>query len=88
MYAPPITGLGIVAMSAPIFPTKLISIRRIAPVRTTQREATPVNPIRPIFSVYDVVATAPRVPAIAQFKPSAPIPLLIMEGVGSGRPAT
>ena len=51
MYAPPMTGLGIVAISAESFPMKLMTISRIAPVRTTHREATPVRPIRPIFSV-------------------------------------
>ena len=33
------------------FPTKLMRISRIAPVRTTHRDATPVRPISPTFSV-------------------------------------
>jgi len=88
MYAPPITGLGMVAIRAESLPSMLMAMRIMAPARTTQREATPVRPISPMFSVYDVVPTAPKSPAKAQFAPSAPIPRLMVFSSGSERPET
>ncbi|MPN15969.1 hypothetical protein SDC9_163305 [bioreactor metagenome] len=51
MYAPPITGEGIVAINAPSLPTSERIISITAPALTTCLLATPVRPMRPMFSV-------------------------------------
>jgi hypothetical protein len=66
-----------VATSCPKYPTNPTRSMTPAPTWTTYREATPVSPMAPTFSEYDVDPLVPISPENTFISPSMPIPCVM-----------
>ena len=70
MRVPPSTKAGTIAIIAPIFGRKAITIRMAPAAATTYRLPTPVNEIAPTFWSYETNGTPPKAVAMTEPRPS------------------